>query len=103
MQERYQRFRELKQFLLKFVAMSKKSRNPEHGIDLGVDIVSGAAAAMMYTEEEIRDIFSPEDAEEFLELRREVVRNYSSQKYDITTPDCGDTQSQMAAEDEEKY
>lgn len=83
--------------------MSKKSRNPEHGVDIGVDIVSGAAAAMMYTEEEIRDVFSPEEAEEFLELRREVVRNYMSHKYDITTPDCGDTQCQIAAEDEEKY
>ena len=100
MQERYQWFRKLKQNLLKIVAMSKKSRDPEFGVNIGVDIVSGAAAAMMYTEEEIRDVFSPEDAEEFLELRREVAKNFASMSDDITYPDCDDGQCLMAAEDE---
>lgn len=83
------------------MAMSNKSQKKISSIDMGVDIVSGAAAALMYTEEEIRDVFSPEDAEEFLALRKKAMKQFAPKGYELGGED-NDTCS-MAAEDGADY
>ena len=83
------------------MAMSNKSQKKISNIDMGVDIVSGAAAALMYTEEEIRDIFSPEDAEEFLALRKKAMKQFAPKSYELGAED-NDVCS-MAAEDDADY
>ena len=52
-------------------------------VDVGVEMMSGAAAAMLYSDEEIRDIFSKEDADEFIELRRQARKNFAPKGYDV--------------------
>ena len=78
---------------------NKSSRNTSK-IDIGVEMMTGAAAAMLYSDEEIRDIFSKEDADEFIELRQQARRNFAAPKYDS---DNSDEELQMAAEDEGEY
>ena len=68
-------------------------------VDLGVEMMSGAAAAMLYSDEEIRDIFSKEDADEFIELRRQARKNFAPKGYDVEEEE----QLPMAAEDESTY
>ena len=68
-------------------------------VDLGVEMMSGAAAAMLYSDEEIREIFSKEDADEFIELRRQARKNFAPKGYDVEEEE----QLPMAAEDESKY
>ena len=63
-------------------------------------MMTGAAAAMLYSDEEIRDVFSKEDADEFFELRRQVRENFAPQKYDIGN---NDEELPMAAEEECRY
>ncbi len=83
------------------MAMSNKSQKKISSIDMGVDIVSGAAAALMYTEEEIRDVFSPEDAEEFLALRKKAMKQFAPKSYELGGEDNGTCS--MAAEDGADY
>lgn len=68
-------------------------------VDVGVEMMSGAAAAMLYSDEEIREIFSKEDADEFIELRRQARKNFAPKGYDVEEEE----QMPMAAEDESKY
>ena len=55
---------------------------------------------MLYSDDEIRDVFSKEDAEEFIELRRQARENFSAKKYDTENDD---EQLPMAAEDDSDY
>ena len=68
-------------------------------VDVGVEMMSGVAAAMLYSDEEIREIFSKEDADEFIELRRQARKNFAPKGYDVEEEE----QLPMAAEDESKY
>lgn len=79
---------------------SEKSSKETSKVDVGVEIVTGAAAAMLYSDEEIRDIFSKEDAEEFIELRRQARENFAPKGYDM---EDDETQLPMAAEGESDY
>ena len=79
---------------------SKGSNRKASKIEIGVEMMTGAAAAMLYTEEEIRSVFSQEDADEFIELRRQARMNFAAPKYD--TEGC-DEALPMAAEDESEY
>mgnify|MGYP003294952874 CR=1 FL=1 len=79
---------------------SNKSSRKASRIEIGVEMMTGAAAAMLYSEEEIRSVFSKEDADEFIELRRQARENFASQKYDTENDD---EQLLMAAEDESGY
>ena len=79
---------------------SKKSSNETSKIDIGVEMMTGAAAAMLYTDEEIRSVFSKEDADEFMEIRRQARENFAPPKYD--SENC-DEQLPMAAEEEGDY
>lgn len=79
---------------------SNKSSKETSRIDIGVEMMTGAAAALLYSDDEIRSVFSKEDADEFIELRRQVRENYSTQKYNT---DSDDEQLPMAAEDGSDY
>lgn len=79
---------------------SEKSSKETSKVDVGVEMVTGAAAAMLYSDEEIRDIFSKEDAEEFIELRRQARENFAPKGYDM---EDDETQLPMAAEGESDY
>ena len=79
---------------------SKKSSNETSKIDIGVEMMTGVAAAMLYTDEEIRSVFSKEDADEFMEIRRQARENFAPPKYD--SEKC-DEQLPMAAEEEGDY
>ena len=69
-------------------------------VDVGVEMMSGAAAAMLYSDEEIRDIFSKEDADEFIELRRQARANFAPPKYDSSDDS---EELPMAAEEDCEY
>ena len=78
-----------------------KSNKSSRKTDIGVDMMTGAAAALLYTDEEIRDVFSKEDADEFIELRRQARENFAPPKsYDLGH---NDEQLPMAAEDGSDY
>ena len=79
---------------------SDKSSKETSKVDIGVDMMTGAAAALLYTDEEIRDIFSKEDADEFIELRRQARENFAPKGYDVEEDQ---TQLPMAAEDDSDY
>ena len=79
---------------------SKGSNRKASKIEIGVEMMTGAAAAMLYTEEEIRSVFSQEDADEFIELRRQARMNFAALKYDT---EGSDEVLPMAAEDESGY
>ena len=79
---------------------SNKSNNEASKVDIGVDMVTGAAAALLYSDEEIREVFSKEDADEFIELCRQARKNFATPKYEIGN---NDEQLPMAAEDESGY
>lgn len=79
---------------------SDKSRKKDSKVDVGVEMMTGAAAAMLYSDEEIRDIFSKEDADEFIELRRQARENFAPKGYDAEEDE---TQLPLAAEDDSDY
>ncbi len=79
---------------------SKESGKKASRIEIGVEMMTGAAAAMLYSDEEIREVFSKEDADEFIELRRQARMNFAAPKYDT---DGDNEQLPMAAEDEMEY
>ena len=63
-------------------------------------MMTGAAAALLYSDEEIRSVFSKEDADEFIELRRQARENFAPQKYILGEED---EQLPLAAEEEREY
>lgn len=79
---------------------SNKSSKEESKVEIGVDMVTGAAAALLYSDEEIREVFSKEDADEFIELRKQARKNFATPKYEIGN---NDELLPMAAEDESGY
>lgn len=50
--------------------------------DFMAKIHAGAIESLEYTEEEIREVFTPEDAEEFIALRKKLVKNWKSSEED---------------------
>lgn len=78
---------------------SDKSSKETFKVDIGVEMMTGAAAAMLYTDEEIRDVFSKEDADEFIELRRQVKKNFAPKGYDTGSNE----ELPIAAEEESGY
>ena len=70
----------------------------------GMDIFSECLAAMMYSDEEIREAMSPDDADEFIELRNNLVAPGSSREVSIGGyGDSDDSELSLAAEQEETY
>ena len=79
---------------------SNKSSREASKVEIGVDMMTGAAAAMLYSDDEIRDVFSKEDAEEFIELRRQARENFAPPKYKLGN---NDEELPMAAEEGSDY
>ena len=79
---------------------SDESSKKASKIEIGVEMMTGAAAALLYSDEEIRDVFSKEDADEFIELRRQARENFAPPKYQLGG---NDEQLPMAAEEESNY
>ena len=77
--------------------MDKKNKNS----DKGFDIFSECLAAMLYSDEEIKDVMSPEDAEEFIRLRNELVPSDDEKSVGIYREE--DNDMPMAAETDVPY
>lgn len=61
--------------------MDLKELLKENGMsvtDFMAKIHTGAIEALEYTEEDIRETFTPEDAEEFIAMRKKLVKNWKS-------------------------
>lgn len=56
--------------------IKKRLRDPE----VLIDMLAGAAAALAYTDEEIRDVFDEEEAQEFIDLRNSVKARLRQQE-----------------------
>lgn len=81
--------------------MIKKKQEKQSGRDICVEILSGAATALTYTDEEIRDTLPPEDAQEFIALRNRTLASLENDSHTYG-PDEESTLT-MAAEEEAPY
>ena len=79
---------------------SDESSKKASKIEIGVEMMTGAAAALLYSDDEIREVFSKEDADEFIELRRQARKNFAPPKYKLGS---NDEELPMAAEDGNDY
>ena len=71
----------------------------------GTQLFNECMEALFYSDEEIRDTMSPEDADEFIELRDELVSSAKPRTISVGEYSDGDNENDlpMAAEDEEAY
>ena len=79
--------------------MEREISNKEN--EKGMDILSECLAGLFYSDEEIKATMSPEDADEFIELRNEFLHNSKtsiSRSYNNEDADLP-----MAAEDSASY
>lgn len=69
------------------------------------EMLCGAAAALAYTDEEIYDTLCKEEAEEFIELRREFMKEVDRECERMWGKPVADDDDElpMAAEDEAPY
>lgn len=73
-------------------------------LERGMDIFSECLAAMMYSDDEIREMLSPDDAEEYIKLRDGLVASDASCERVIGGYGNGDEDVlPLAAEEEENY
>lgn len=78
--------------------IKKKLRDPE----VLIDMLAGAAAALAYTDEEIRDVFEEKDAQEFIDLRNSVKARLREQEMRCYG-EGPEQHTPMAAEDDTPY
>ena len=78
--------------------IKKKLRDPE----VLIDMLAGAAAALAYTDEEIRDVFEEKDAQEFIDLRNSVKARLREQEMQYYG-EAPEQHTPMAAEDDTPY
>lgn len=70
----------------------------------GTELFSECLAAMMYSDEEIREAMSPDDADEFIMLRNELLAPDSSCKKVVGNYNANEDETlPLAAEDEDSY
>ena len=69
----------------------------------GMDIFSECLAGMFYSDEEIREMLSPEDADEYIELRNNLLASQSSSEIGLDKYVSDEHSMPLAAEDEESY
>lgn len=80
--------------------MIMADKQNDKNIERGTKLFSECLAAMMYSDEEIRETMSTDDAEEFIRLRDELLSTDSSKKIYKANEDEA---LPLAAEDEESY
>lgn len=85
----------------KQTAMIEKKQEKQSGRDICVEMLSGAAAALAYTDEEIRDTLPPVDAQEFIDLRGRTLASLENDSHTYG-PDEESTLT-MAAEEDAPY
>ena len=84
--------------------MIMADKENEKNIERGTELFSECLAAMMYSEEEIRETMSPDEADEFIRLREELLAPGSSCEKIVGIYDGDDEDAlPLAAEDEETY
>ena len=79
-------------------------KNNNKNLQKGAELFNECLAAMMYSDEEILEAMSPDDAEEFIKLRNNLVAPEAD--YEIFVGKyAGDDNcsSSLAAEEEENY
>ena len=70
----------------------------------GIDLLGECLAGMIYSDEEILEAMSPDDAREFLELRNSMLPDEPSREIILGSYDAEDDEPHsMAAEDDENY
>ena len=74
-------------------------------LEAAVDMISGAATALMYTDDEINEVFEPDSAKEFIDLRNRVLKDLDlgascNEGYSF---DAGCSASMLAAEEGTGY
>ena len=75
----------------------------DKNLERGMDLFGECLAAMMYSDEEIREMMSPEDADEFIELRNKMVESGAPREIVLGGYDSDEDSLPLAAEDEETY
>lgn len=85
----------------KQTAMIEKKQEKQSGRDICVEILSGAAAALAYTDEEIRDTLPPEDAQEFIALRNRTLASLENDSHTYGPDE--ESNLTMAAEEDAPY
>lgn len=70
----------------------------------GIDLLGECLAGMIYSDEEILEAMSPDDAREFLELRNSMLPDEPFREIILGSYDAEDDEPHsMAAEDDENY
>ena len=74
-------------------------------LEAAIDMISGAATALMYTDDEINEVFEPDSAKEFIGLRNRVLKDLGlggscNEGYSF---DAGCSVSMLAAEEDAAY
>lgn len=70
----------------------------------GIELLGECLAGMIYSDEEILEAMSPDDAREFLELRNSMLPDEPSREIILGSYDAEDDEPHsMAAEDDENY
>ena len=70
----------------------------------GIDLLGECLAGMIYSDEEILEAMSPDDAREFMELRNSMLPDEPSREIILGSYDAEDDEPHsMAAEDDENY
>ena len=75
----------------------------DKNLERGMDLFGECLAAMMYSDEEIRETMSPEDADEFIELRNKLLESGSPREIVLGGYKSDEESLPLVAEDEETY
>ena len=84
--------------------MTTKKQSNKSREEIAIDMVCGVTAALTYSDEEIYSTISKEDADEFIQLRKEVQEEISLKdtRFKIGYG-IDDEEFSLAAEDEVPY
>lgn len=83
--------------------MIMAEKENDKNLERGMDLFGECLAAMMYSDEEIRETMSPEDADEFIELRNKLLESGSPREIVLGGYKSDEESLPLAAEDEETY
>ncbi|MBQ3243575.1 MAG: hypothetical protein IJB01_03115 [Bacteroidaceae bacterium] len=85
--------------------MTEKKQRKLSDRDVYIEMLSGAATALTYTDKEIRDTFLPEDAQEFIDLRDKIFAelDIDKRKYGLASDEDSNDDLPLAAEEETSY
>ena len=84
--------------------MIMTDKEHDYNIQRGIDLFSECLAGMMYSDEEILETMSPDEAREFLELRNSMLPDEPFHEIILGSYDTEDDKPHsLAAEDDENY